>query len=214
MSNTHQVKSKQRVADHGEVFTNEREVKAMLDLVWKNLEKGTIDKILTATFLEPSCGSGNFLIEILRRKLNLLIDTHKEKSLFDFNLVRLVGSIYGVELLPDNAEECRTRLLAEIKKYYPKKFIIREADYDKLMASIRFVISQNIICGNALDYTTEEGKPIIFTHWAGSLDKRTITMNYFDYGYLTDKKEGMMSLFADQTIRPSKELHYTDLGQK
>lgn len=77
---THQVKSKQRVADHGEVFTNEREVKAMLDLVWKNLEQGTTDKILTATFLEPSCGSGNFLIEILRRKLALLKEMKKEKA--------------------------------------------------------------------------------------------------------------------------------------
>jgi len=70
-----QLKSKKRVADHGEVFTNEREVKAMVDLVWKELEKGTVDKVLTATFLEPSCGSGNFLIEILQRKIALLKKT-------------------------------------------------------------------------------------------------------------------------------------------
>ena len=64
MSNK-QVKSKQRVADHGEVFTNEREVKAMVDMVMKNIEP---DDLIAATFLEPSCGSGNFLVEILERK--------------------------------------------------------------------------------------------------------------------------------------------------
>ena len=75
-----QVKSKQRVADHGEVFTAEREVKAMVDLVWKELDKGSADKLMTTTFLEPSCGSGNFLIEILRRKIDVLKKTKKDKA--------------------------------------------------------------------------------------------------------------------------------------
>lgn len=211
---THQVKSKQRVADHGEVFTNEREVKAMLDLVWKNLEQGTTDKILTATFLEPSCGSGNFLIEILRRKLALLKEMKKEKANYDFYLILVVSSLYGVELLQDNAEECQERLFTEIQKSYPKKFITRENDHDRLMASIRFVISQNIICGNALDYTTPSGDPIIFTHWAGSLETREVTMNFFDYGFLSDKKAGMLSLFSEQSIKDPQTLHYLDLGQK
>lgn len=206
-----QVKSKQRVADHGEVFTNEREVKAMVDLVWKNLEQGTTDKILTATFLEPSCGSGNFLIEILRRKLALLQETKKEKANYDFYLVLVMSSLYGVELLQDNAEECRERLFVEVQKSYPKKFITQEELHDRLIKSIRFVISQNIICGNALDYTTPSGDPIIFTHWAGSLETREITMNYFDYGFLSDKKEGMLSLFSDLSVQEPRTLHYLDL---
>lgn len=69
-----QVKSKQRVADFGEVYTNEREVNAMLDLVAdqaSNPEK---------TFLEPACGNGNFLSEVLARKLNAVADKHKKNS--------------------------------------------------------------------------------------------------------------------------------------
>lgn len=149
-----QVKSKKRVADHGEVFTNEREVKAMVDLVWKNLENGTHDKIITATFLEPSCGSGNFLIEILERKLTLLKAVKKNKLDYDFYLVLTAGSLYGVELLADNTEECRKRLFTKFQKSYPKKFMKNQEDYDRLMQSIKFVISQNIICGDALSYTT------------------------------------------------------------
>lgn len=120
-----QVKSKQRVADHGEVFTNEREVKAMLDLVWKNLEQGTKDKILTTTFLEPACGSGNFLVEILERKLETIKELdkkHKNQNHFQKNIITALASIYGVELLEDNAQECRERLYALTLKYYPKKY--------------------------------------------------------------------------------------------
>jgi len=58
-----QVKSRQRVQDHGEVFTNEREVNAMLDMVKQETER------IESRFLEPACGDGNFLAEVLRRKL-------------------------------------------------------------------------------------------------------------------------------------------------
>ena len=203
-----QVKSKQRVADHGEVFTAEREVKAMVDLVWKELDKGSADKLMTATFLEPSCGSGNFLIEILRRKIDVLKKTKKDKAEYRFYLVMIAGSLYGVELLPDNAQECRERLFAEFQKAYPK----REAVYKRLMKSIAFVISQNIICGDALTYTTPEGEPILFTHWVGT-GMPKITANYFDYGELTNKKMGTMSLFAEQTVKDSVTKHYLELAE-
>ena len=202
-----QVKSKKRVADHGEVFTNEREVKAMVDMVWKNLEQGTADRILTATFLDPSCGSGNFLIEILQRKIALLKKTKKNKSDYGFYLVLVAGSLYGVELLPDNTQECRERLLTEFKKSYPKK----EADYEMLMRSISFIISQNIICGDALSYTTPEGEPIVFTHWSG-LSDRKIVANYFDYGELSKKEQSMASLFAEYTVKEPVIRHYLELG--
>jgi len=89
----------------------------------------------------------------------LLKKTKKNKSDYGFYLVLVAGSLYGVELLPDNTQECRERLLTEFKKSYPKK----EADYEMLMSSISFIISQNIICGDALSYTTPEGEPIVFT---------------------------------------------------
>ena len=97
-----QVKSKQRVTDHGEVFTNEREVNAMLDLVKQETER------IDSRFLEPACGDGNFLAEVLRRKL-AVVDSRYSKSQFEWERYAVIAitSIYGVDILEDNAEECR-----------------------------------------------------------------------------------------------------------
>ena len=92
-----QVKSKKRVADHGEVFTNEREVNAMLDLVKQETER------IDSRFLEPACRYGNFLAEILKRKLNVVITRYKKSQLeFERNSITALTSIYGVDLLEDN----------------------------------------------------------------------------------------------------------------
>ena len=153
-----QIKSKDRVVDHGEVFTNEREVKAMVDLVWKNLVEKDADKPLTATFLEPSCGTGNFLIEILNRKISLLKETNYNFGLY---MVLIAGSLYGIELLTDNVEECRERLMNCFKDNIPNS----TDNYDDLMKSIEFIINNNIINGNTLEYSTLKGKPIEFVKW-------------------------------------------------
>lgn len=100
-----QVKSKKRVADHGEVFTDEREVNAMLDMVKQEEER------IESRFLEPACGDGNFLAEILRRKLAVVRSRYsKSQKEYECFAFVAVGSIYGVELLPDNAKSCRERL--------------------------------------------------------------------------------------------------------
>ena len=99
-----QVKSKERVQRHGEVFTNEREVKAMLDMVKQQ------SKSITATFLEPACGDGNFLVEILHRKLDSVKRLYKQdKQQFELYSLRAVASIYGVDIQQDNVEEARAR---------------------------------------------------------------------------------------------------------
>lgn len=105
MTEKKQVKSKQRVADHGEVFTNEREINAMLDLVSCETER------LESRFLEPACGDGNFLVEILRRKMKIV--SNKSRNDFDWkrNSAVVFSSIYGVELLADNANECRKEII-------------------------------------------------------------------------------------------------------
>ena len=104
-SNTKQVKSRERVQQHGEVFTNEREVNAMLDLVKHETER------IDSRFLEPACGDGNFLAEILRRKLQVcrkFVEQGKNTQLeYEKNAVLAVSSIYGIELLTDNAMACR-----------------------------------------------------------------------------------------------------------
>lgn len=102
---TDQVKSKQRVADYGEVFTAEREVKAMCDLVKDETER------IDSRFLEPACGEGAFLIEILRRKLAVVRKKYS-RSITDYekNSLLAVSSLYGVDILADNAKACRERL--------------------------------------------------------------------------------------------------------
>ena len=100
-----QIKSKRRVADHGEVFTAEREVNAMLDLVKQETER------IDSTFLEPACGNGNFLAAILKRKLAIIDIVGKGKpGIWESESIKALMSVYGVDLLPNNVEECQLRL--------------------------------------------------------------------------------------------------------
>src|SRR2546430_4124039 len=102
---TAQIKTKQRVADHGEVLTGTREVNAMLDLVKQETER------IESRFLEPACGTGNFLTEILERKLRIVKSRYgKNKWDFERYAVLAVSSIYGIDCQLDNVEKCRERL--------------------------------------------------------------------------------------------------------
>lgn len=159
-----QVKSKQRVVDHGEVFTNEREVNAMLDLVKQETER------IDSRFLEPACGNGNFLAEILRRKIEVVKRNYK-KSPHDFEkyMILAITSIYGVELQADNVQECRERLFEIWNEAYTKD--CKEAS-DEVREVAKFIFRRNILQGNALTLfeVDEKGKdtdtPIIFSEWS------------------------------------------------
>lgn len=163
-----QVKSKQRVLDHGEVFTSEREVNAMLDLVKDESER------IDSRFLEPACGNGNFLAEVLNRKLSNIPKKYN-KSQREWERYALIGvsSIYGVDVLNDNTIECRERLFGIFIKIYSNKFGTNmENDFLK---SIRFILHRNILCGDALTMLKNDGKPIVFSEWSpinGVLIKR------------------------------------------
>ncbi|WP_146135076.1 hypothetical protein [Neisseria iguanae] len=154
-----QVKSKERVAKHGEVFTNPREVNAMLDLVQSQIED--MDK----TFLEPACGNGNFLAEILRRRMVLLNQKYRNSPFeYEMKTVQAVCSLYGIELLPDNAAECRERLVHTVTDLYlPKHKSV--GHFPKIEKVIRHVLQRNIVCGDALNYCDEAGEPIVLTQW-------------------------------------------------
>ena len=100
---TEQIRSKKRVADFGEVYTNEREVNAMVDLVKEEAEK------ITSTFLEPACGNGNFLMEILRRKLTSVARIYGyDMTEYRLHMIEAVASIYGVDIQPDNVRILRS----------------------------------------------------------------------------------------------------------
>ena len=133
------VKSKQRVADHGEVFTPAWMVEAMLDLVKDETER------IDSRFLEPACGSGNFLVQILRRKL-AAVELKFGKSDFERRHYALLAlmCIYGIELLPDNIAECRANLLEIFAEY------LNLDESDDLYRAAFYVLSQNLVHGDAL----------------------------------------------------------------
>ncbi len=207
-----QVKSKKRVADHGEVFTNEREVNAMLDLVKHETER------IDSRFLEPACGNGNFLVEILRRKLNV-VDQQYSKNQFDWEryAVIAVSSIYGVEILEDNARECRERLFTIFNDRYYTLF--KENCKEECKQSVRFLLDRNILWGDALDFTNPVTKePIIFSEWSavnGFMMKR----RDYVFKFLVEKTH-QFSLFndegqaasIDEPVRDFPLIHFLKLG--
>lgn len=154
-----QTKSRKRVADHGEVFTAEREVNAMLDLVKQETER------IDSRFLEPACGNGNFLAAILRRKL-AVVKSRYGRNAADYELyaVIAVASIYGVEILEDNAKECRERLYDIWNKEYTKQ-CGRYAN-NETRQTARYILEKNILCGDALTLKQENGIPIVFAEWS------------------------------------------------
>ena len=165
-----QIKSRQRVTDHGEVFTSEREVKAMLDLVKQETDR------IDSRFLEPACGTGNFLIEVLRRKLDMVEQRYGKSQLeYERYAILALGSLYGVDLLEDNVVQCRERLLAYFEDAYTRLF--GESMKAECLSSAAYVLSRNIIWGDALTMNTVDGSqdPIVFSEWSafnGSLVKR------------------------------------------
>lgn len=157
-----QVVSRQRVADHGEVYTAKREVCAMLDLVKEETER------IDSRFLEPACGTGNFLVEILNRKMEAVRKKFsRNRYEYDLASAQAVSSMYGVELLPDNVETCRKRLLEKYKELYGPPPIggVRGGLSSELEQTIRFLLRKNILCGDALTMLQDDGLPITFCEW-------------------------------------------------
>jgi hypothetical protein len=181
------VKSKQRVADHGEVFTPAWMVEAMLDLV-----KGETERI-DSRFLEPACGDGNFLVQILRRKL-ARVQLDYGKSDFEKRHFALLGlmCVYGIELLPDNIVECRAHLLAIFADY------LGLAPTDDLYRAGFYVLSQNLVHGDALTMRTHAAEPITFAEW-GYLGKGRFQRRDFRFDNLTQSSafNAADSLFAN-----------------
>ncbi|HPM10158.1 MAG TPA: SAM-dependent DNA methyltransferase [Paludibacter sp.] len=191
--NISQVKSRKRVADHGEVFTSKREVNAMLDLVKQETER------IESRFLEPACGTGNFLSEILRRKLDV-VKKRYSKSQFDFerNAVVAVSSIYGIDIMEDNVQECRQRLAAIfLDEYY--KTLYAEDCRAACIESVDYILSCNIVWGDALTLMTVGEPPgyIVFAEWSpinGSMIKRR---DFTFHGLLQHESLKELPLFSD-----------------
>jgi hypothetical protein len=168
-----QIKSKKRVADHGEVFTPLWMVEAMLDLVKDETER------IDSRFLEPACGSGNFLVRILQRKL-AAVELKFGKSDFERRHYALLALMctYGIELLDDNIAECRANMLEILADYLNLK------ESDDLFRAASYVLTQNLVHGDALTMRTSDGQPITFAEW-GYLGKGKFQRRDFRLDTLT-----------------------------
>ncbi|MRR35209.1 SAM-dependent DNA methyltransferase [bacterium] len=186
-----QVKSKQRVADHGEVFTPEWMVEAMLDLVKAESER------IDSRFLEPACGSGNFLVRILQRKL-AAVELKFGRSDFEKRHYALLALMcaYGIELLEDNIAECRANMLDIFSDYLNLK------ESDELYKAASYVLSHNIVHGDALKMSTNDGQPITFAEW-GYLGKGRFQRRDFRLDVLTE----MSGFNARYTLFASPDKH-------
>jgi len=200
------IKSKERVADHGEVFTPNWLVDAMLELVMSESQR------IDSRFLEPACGSGNFLVEILQRKL-ATVEKKYGKNEFEkrnFSLLAIM-SIYGVELLADNTSECR----ANLSRLFAK--ILNLEDDDELLLAATYVLSQNIINGDALSMTLplsdedKVGPPVCFPEWAylgkGKFQRRDFRYSKLENnsliheeGSLWDYEDSDLEIYSAETV--------------
>jgi len=164
------IKSRHRVVEYGEVLTPTHIVQAMLDLVKQETLR------IDSRFLEPACGTGNFLIEVLERKLCVVKERYGKIQLeYERYAVLAVSSLYGIDILKDNVEECRHRLYTIFDAAYTSLYgdKVKQA----CRASVSYILSQNIIHGDALSLKTveEKAQPIIFPEWSlvnGSMIKR------------------------------------------
>jgi hypothetical protein len=184
------VRSKQRVADHGEVFTPPEIVEAMIDLVADEAKR------IDSRFLEPACGSGNFLIPVLERKLATVAAWYGGSDFEKKHHVLLaLMSIYGIELLEDNVHECRQSLLETVTRFFGK-----DAD-PKFVDAAKAVLAVNIVHGDALTMQTTARDPITFSEWS-YLGKGKFHRRDFRFDTLTQ-----MSSFGEE------DTLFADLGK-
>lgn len=167
------IKSKKRVAEHGEVFTPDWLVEAMLNLVKEETER------IDSRFLEPSCGIGNFLVQIARRKF-AGVELKYGKSDFERRNYALFAlmCIYGIEVLPDNIAECRANVLHVFSEY------VNLREPDDFYRAATYVLSQNLVHGDALTMRTHDDQAITFAEW-GYLGKGRFQRRDFRLDTLT-----------------------------
>lgn len=195
-----QVVSKQRVANYGEVYTNPREVSAMLDLVKTETER------VDSTFLEPACGTGNFLIEILCRKLAVVAKRYKRSQLeYERKAVLAVSSLYGIDILADNIAICHARLFNVFNIQYTALY---KTKYKQACRNtVRYLLKRNILQGDTLKHKTVEGEPIIFSEWKFPFNDSRIQRREFLFEHMCQQADGKAP-----PIKSHSPIHFLELG--
>lgn len=206
MSKEVQVKSKGRVANHGEVFTSAREVNAMLDLVKQETDR------IDSRFLEPACGTGNFLVEILRRKLAVVESRYKKSQLeYERHAVIAVSSIYGIDILEDNIAECRNRVFEIFDKQY--SYLYNRKAKQACRASVKYILDRNIIRGDALTRKTvgDSDEPIVFSEWS-AVNGGMIKRRDFTFDNLLQSESGEVPAVSPTPIKDFPLTHFLKLA--
>ncbi len=187
-----QVVSKKRVVDHGEVLTGKREVNAMLDLVKQETER------IESRFLEPACGTGNFLAEVLERKLNV-VETRYGKSRLEYerNAIVALSSIYGIDILEDNVMECRKRLFDIFNQKHTCLF--KEKAKQECCQAAQYILQKNITWGDALELKTagKNQQPIVFSEWSPVNSSMLKRRDFTFHGLLDHAAVKELPLFSD-----------------
>lgn len=191
MENQNQIVSRKRVVDHGEVFTAVREVKAMLDLVKQETLR------IDSRFLEPACGKGAFLAEVLRRKLGV-VEARYAKSPVEYEryAILAISSIYGIDILEDNILDCRKELLSIFNTEY--EAALKCQCNSECLQSAQFILEKNIIWGDALTLKRVDApdKPIVFSEWSAVNGKMLKRRDFAFSNLLNCSTEGL-PLFSD-----------------
>lgn len=211
-------KFKERVKTYGEVFTQEREVNAMISLVGKETER------IESRLLEPACGTGNFLVPVLEKKISSVKKRYRSsQSDFEKMAFLATSSMYGIELLKDNVMICVERLYNVLNENYSNLY--KENCKNDFMKSINFVLKRNILEGNALTLKeTNEKEYIIFSEWS-LVNDVMVKRRDFQYIELADfdpKKPTLFSLrevsdsgktvFSPMPIKKYPLMHYLSLN--
>ena len=211
------IKSKSRVRDHGEVYTPDFIVSDMLDLVKHETER------IDSRFLEPACGDGNFLIQVLQRKLQVVKNKY-QKHQFDYekNIILAIASIYGIDLLEDNVHTAQERLYNLIESEYTTLY--KNNCNSKVLHVIRYILSKNIIQGDALSLKDTNNKSLVFAE-RSYIDGSKIKRRDFVFDELINTAHGNNSLwwtlfsdtnepvFIPHPIKEYPPLHFLELYQ-
>ena len=168
------IKSKLRVQKHGEVFTPKRIVNKMLDIP----EVKEACENLTVTFLEPAAGEGAFLVAILERKLNMVSEKYnKDLTQYENYSLFALTTLYGIELLEDNAQTCVMNLFQQYYDNYKEQVEQHNGELkEKVLDSAKKIISLNIGNGNFLTRKSIDGSPLVFSEWQ-PINMRKTTKN-------------------------------------
>lgn len=220
-----QIKSRERVAERGEVFTAQREVNAMLDLVKQETER------IDSRFLEPACGTGNFLVEILKRKLEVVCRQYQRQvSQVQLHSVIAVSNIYGIDIMMDNVVECRQRLLNILCEWYPQAMPGEEVP-EELQKVWKYLLERNILWGDALTLCQpvaanatiiekRDAEPITFSEWSFISDM-VMRKDFHLAALMQAQSQSVPDLFSDlgdeaylppKPIREYKPIHYLKIA--